>query len=105
METVQGVQLVPQKSPRKVFVWLESVVDLNRYCYSDSLRGEDGVKTGLIQPMDRREEEVFVRVPNIITPDDYVLNYLSHFGKALKQEARHMKNKEEHHELRLKILH
>ena len=34
-DQVEGVQLIPPKSPRKVFLWLQPGIDLNQYCHSD----------------------------------------------------------------------
>ena len=93
-EQTEGVQLVPPRSPRKVFVWLQPGIDLNKYCFSDSFRLGAGVKTGIIKPMDRREVEVMVRGLNINTPDSSVLHYLSHFGRIVKEEVIYMKFKE-----------
>ena len=93
-EQVEGVQMVPQKFPRKIFVWFELGVDINRYCFHESYRLSDKVKTGLIKPMDKREVEVLIRGLNINTPDGSVLNYLSHFGKIVRQEVIYVRNKD-----------
>ena len=42
-EQVEGVQLVPPRSPRKIFVWFEPGVDLSQYCYNDAYRIGAGV--------------------------------------------------------------
>ena len=93
-ETVEGVQLVPQRSPRKIFVWFNPSVNLNNFCYEDAFRLGAGVKTGRIKPMDRREVEVLIKGLNINTPDSSVISYLGHFGKIMKTEVIYMKNKE-----------
>ena len=73
IQDVEGVQVIPPKSPRKVFVWFHPGVDLNKFCYNDSYRMSPGVKTGVIKPMDRREVEVLVKGLSINTPDASVL--------------------------------
>ena len=53
-EQVEGVQLVPPKTPKKVFVWIVPGVDLNQFCYSESFKLSENVRTGVIKPMDKR---------------------------------------------------
>ena len=38
---------------RKIFVWLKDSCDISRFCKEESYQVMDGVKTGLIKPMDR----------------------------------------------------
>ena len=85
-DDVEGVQFSPPKAPRKVFVWLTPQIDLNQFCFSESYRINNRVKTGIIKPMDRREVEVIVRGLNINTPDGAVMSYLSHFGKLINKK-------------------
>ena len=93
-EQIEGIQLVPPRSPRKIFIWLEQGVNLYQYCVNDSFRIGPGVKTSIIKPMDRTEVEVLLKGLNINTPDSSVLHYLSHFGRIVKEEVVYMKNKD-----------
>ena len=92
-ETVEGIQLVPPRTPKKVFVWIKPGIDLNQFCFEDSFRLNSNVKTGFIKPMDRREVEVIIRGLNLNTPDGAVMQYLAHFGKIVKEEVVYLRNK------------
>ena len=92
-QQVEGVQLIPPKGPKKIFVWFEQGIDINRFCYNEAFRLIPGVKTGVIKPMDRREVEVTISGLNINTPDSSILNYLSYFGKIVKHEVIYLRNK------------
>ena len=90
---VEGVQMVPEKFPKCVYIWMHPTVNLNKYCRDDCFRLTEGVKTGTIKPMDRREAEVLIKGLNINTPDGSVIEYLSLFGKVVKHEVVYTKIK------------
>ena len=66
---VEGRQLVPTRMPRKLYNWLKVGVDLNQFCREECYRLTNGVKTGSMKPMDRKEVEVTIKGLNLNTPD------------------------------------
>ena len=91
---VEGLQLVPKRFPRKVYVWFKEGVDLNQFCKDECYKLGSGVKTGLIKPMDRKEVEVIIKGLNLNTPDSMAMEYLGLFGKVVKNVAVYVTNKE-----------
>ena len=85
MSQVEGRQLVPKRMPRKVFVWFKEGVDLHQFCREECYRLTNGVKTGTIRPMDKKEVEVTITL---------VMEYLGLFGKIVKNVAVYVKIKE-----------
>ena len=95
MSLVEGVQAVPKRFPKKVFVWFKDPsLDLNQFCKEECYKLGTGVKTGIIRPMDRKEVEVTIKSLNLNTPDSMVLEYLALFGKVVKNVAVYVTNKE-----------
>ena len=74
-----------QLSGRKVFVWFKEHCDLDRFCYQDSIRVSEGIKTGVIKQMGRREVDVKVTGLNLNTPDTLVMEYLNKHGTVSKK--------------------
>ena len=81
---IEGMQMVPKRMPRKIYVWFKDGVDLLQFCKGECYRLKPGVKTGTIKPMDRREVEVTIRGLNLNTPDTMVMEYLTLFGRLVK---------------------
>ena len=90
---VEGIQLVPERRPKKIFIWMDQSVDLLPFCRGKQFHFPGGIKTGHIKPMDKIETEVLIKGLNINTPDGSVMEYLSLFGKILKHEVVYVKNK------------
>ena len=80
--------------PRKLYVWFKVGVDLNQFCREECYRLTNGVKTGSMKPMDRKEVEVTIKGLNLNTPDTMVMEYLGLFGKLVKNVAVFVKIKE-----------
>ena len=91
---VEGLQLVPKRMPRKIFVWFIEGVDVTQYCRNECYRLATGVKTGTIKPMDSREVEVLIKGLNLNTPDTMVMEYLGLFGKVIKNVVVYVRNKD-----------
>ena len=88
---VEGVQSVPEKRPKKVYVWMNQNVDLSLFCRNESFHFTGGIKTGIIKPMEKTETEVLIKGLNLNTPDGSVIEYLSLYGKVLKHEVVYVK--------------
>ena len=84
---VEGIQLVPERKPKRIFVWMQPNIDLSTFCRGECFTLDKGCTTGQIKPMDRKETEVLVKGLNINTPDGSVIQYLSLFGKVMKHEV------------------
>ena len=54
-----------QTAPRKLYVLCKESVQLEQFCPEGSIRVTDGIKTGLIKPMDRREVDVRINGLNL----------------------------------------
>ena len=91
---VEGRQLVPKRTPRKLYVWFKEGVNIHEFCREECYRLARGVKTGAIKPMDKKEVEVTVRGLNLNTPDTMVMEYLGLFGKLVKNVAVYVKIQE-----------
>ena len=83
---VEGIQSCPGNS-RKLFVWLKDSIDISKFCREDSIKVTNGVKTGLIKPMDKSEVSVLVKGLNFNTPDTLVLEYLGRHGKIMSNKV------------------
>ena len=51
--SIMGYQL----SGYKIYVWFKEHCDLDKFCYQDSIKVSDGIKTGVIKRMGKREVE------------------------------------------------
>ena len=69
-----------QMSGRNIFVWFKENCDLSKYCYQDSIKVSEGIKTGVIKQMGRREVDVKIIGLNLNTPDTLVMEYLGKHG-------------------------
>ena len=76
-----------QTAPRKLYVWCKDSVQLEQFRLSESIKVMDGIKTGLIKPMDRREVEVKICGLNINTPDRLVVEYINKHGKVVNTKV------------------
>ena len=65
---VEAVQTCPGNS-RKIYVWLKNNVDISKFCSDESFKVADGIKTGLVKPMDKSEVAVLKKGLNLNTPD------------------------------------
>lgn len=74
-----GVQPCPGFS-RKICVWLKEGVNIEQFCKNESFMVANGVKTGMIRPMGRREVSVLIKGLNFNTPDSLVREYLGKHG-------------------------
>ena len=67
---------------------------MDRFCYQDSIKIADGVKTGMIKPMDRREVDVKISGINYNTPDSLVMEYLNKHGHVVNPKVIYDTDKE-----------
>ena len=65
---MEGYQICPGNS-LKILFWMKNSVNLDRFCKDEVFRVSDGVRTGYIRPMDRKEVIVTVKGINFNTPD------------------------------------
>ena len=66
-----------QQAGRKIYVWFKEGYDIDRFCYQDSIKVSEGIKTGMVKPMDRREVDVRISGLNLNTPDSLAVEYLN----------------------------
>ena len=82
----EAVQICPGNM-KKIFVWLKNGVDIERFCKDECFKVADGIKTGLIKPMDRREVAVKIIGLNLNTPDSLVVDYINKHGKVTNSKV------------------
>ena len=92
----QGIQPCPGFS-RKIFVWLKDGINLDQFCKDESFVVAEGIKTGAIRPMGRREVSVLIRGLNFQTPDSLVREYLGKHGKVVSEKVIYEKEKDKSH--------
>ena len=80
---MEGYQL----AGKKIYIWLKANCDIDRFCSQDSIKVTDGIKTGLVKPMDRREVDVKVSGLNLNTPDSLVVEYLNKHGRVVNNKV------------------
>ena len=83
---VEGFQVCPGNS-RKIFVWFKNDLDILRFCKDESYKVTEGIKTGLIKPMDKAEVTVLIKGLNFNTPDTLVKEYLNKHGKLVSERV------------------
>ena len=76
-----------QTAKRKLYVWCKDFVQLEQFCPEESIKVKDGIKTGLIKPMDRREVEVRINGLNLNTPDSLVAEYINKHGTVVSTKV------------------
>ena len=69
-------------------------MSLDQFCRDDSIRVKEGIKTGLIKPMGRREVELRISGLNINTPDSLVVDYISKHGRVVHPKVIYDTDKE-----------
>lgn len=67
-------------------------IDLNQYCFGESFRLNENMKTGVMKVMDQREVGMMLKGLNLNTLDSSVMQYLGHFGQIVKQEVVYLRN-------------
>ena len=87
---MEGYQL----AGKKIYIWLKANCDIDRFCSQDSIKVADGIKTGLVKPMDRREVDVKVSGLNLNTPDSLVVEYLNKHGRVVNSKVIYETDKE-----------
>ena len=80
---VEAYQIIP----KKIYVWMKASCELDKFCKDECFRVTDGVKTGIIKPMDRREVAVCIRGINFNTPDNLVIDYINKFGQVINNKV------------------
>ena len=79
---MEGYQICPGNS-LKILFWMKNSVNLDRFCKDEVFRVSDGVRTGYIRPMDRKEVIVTVKGINFNTPDSLVIDYINKHGRVI----------------------
>ena len=59
-------------------------IDINRFCIDEVNKISEGIRTGYIQPMFRKEVVVLIKGFNLITLDILLLEYLTKHGRIVK---------------------
>ena len=80
---VEGYQI----KNKKVFAWFKLNLNIEKFCRDECFKVKDGVKTGVIKPMDRKDVAVSVRGLDLNTPDTLVMEYLNKFGRVTKNDV------------------
>ena len=83
-----------QIAPWKLYIWCKDSVSLEQFCRDDSIRVKEGIKTGLIKPMGRKEVEVKVSGLNLNTPDSLVVDYISKHCRVVSPKVIYDTDKE-----------
>ena len=87
---MEGYQVIN----KKIYVWCKDNCDLERFCRDECFQVTDGVKTGLIKPMERRNVAVTIKNINFNTPDTLVMEYLGKFGNVTSNKVFYDTDKE-----------
>ena len=90
---LEGYQTCPGYS-RKILFWLKNDVNIENFCKNEVFRVSDGIRTGVIRPMDKKDVVVHVSGLNINTPDSLVIEYLNKHGRVTKNEVIYERAKE-----------
>ena len=83
-----------QVAPRKLYIWCKDSVKLEQFCPEGSIKVTDGIKTGLVKPMDRKEVEVKISGLNLNTPDSLVVEYINKHGLVVNTKVIYDTDKE-----------
>ena len=78
---LEGFQICPGNS-KKILFWLKEGLNIDRFCKDEVFKVSNGIRTGFIRPMDRREVTVTIKGLNFNTPDSLVIEYLNKHGKV-----------------------
>ena len=70
-----------------VSVWLHTGINLEQFCRDDNIKVSEGIITGVIRPAGRKDVTVTISGLDFNTPDTFVFNYLSMFGKMMNQHV------------------
>ena len=68
---------------KSIQLWLTQGIDLDKFCKSESIKVTNNVKTGFIRPAGKKEVTVTISGLDFNTPDTFVMEYLSKFGKVI----------------------
>ena len=79
---IEGYQVQYGRTPI-IHVWCSPGVQLDKYCFSESIAISRGVSTGRIRPAGKRDVFVSITGLNFNTPDSLVQNYIEKFGGKL----------------------
>ena len=80
---VQGHQIQHKGQFSVISVWMTPGISLDRFCKDVSIRVTDGVMTGVIRPAGKKDVTVTIVGLDFNTPDTFVFDYLSRFGKVM----------------------
>ena len=84
---VEGYQLHSRGKVSLISVWMQKGVDLEQFSRDDNIKIADGVMTGSIRPAGRKDVVVTIHGLDFNTPDTFVFQYLSKFGRVVTQNV------------------
>ena len=84
---VEGYQLHTKGKLSLISVWMYKNVDLEQFCREDNIKVAEGVMTGSIRPSGRKDVVVTIHGLDFNTPDTFVFQYLSKFGRVVSQNV------------------
>ena len=82
---VEGYQLHSKGKISLISVWMYKNIDLDQFCRDDNIKVAEGVMTGSIRPAGRKDVVVTIYGLDFNTPDTFVFDYLSKFGRVVTQ--------------------
>jgi hypothetical protein len=85
---MEGYQMCPGNN-RKIFVWLKESCNIQRFCKEESYVVKEGIKTGLMRPMDTKEVVVIIKGLNLNTPGSLVIAYLNKHAKVISDKVKY----------------
>ena len=80
---VQGCQV----KQRVLSVWMVDGISLDRFCKEESILVNKDIRTGTIRPAGKTDVTVTISGLDFNTPDTFVFEYLSKFGRIVKNEV------------------
>ena len=84
---VEGYQLHSKGKISLISVWMYKDIDLEQFCRDDNIKVAEGVMTGSIRPAGRKDVVVTIYGLDFNTPDTFVFDYLSKFGRVVTQNV------------------
>ena len=84
---VEGYQVHSKGRNSLISVWVLPDINLEQFCRDDNIKVTEGVMTGSIRPAGRKDVTVTVCGLDFNTPDTFVFQYLSKFGRVANQKV------------------
>ena len=93
-EHVEGYQVHFKGKHNIISVWMKEGINVEKFCREDNIKVSQGLMTGMIRPAGRKDVFVTISGLDFNTPDTFIFNYLSKFGRVMNQNVIYSKYRE-----------